>query len=80
MAALAGTEHDPAGDGVVGQEGAVEEDLGEALVTVEAPEAANGDALEVERGEQVGEAFVALALGVGAEQGGHPGLAAPLST
>ena len=61
-------QHGPAGEGVVGQEGAVEEDLGEALVAVEPAEAPHGDAVEVERDEQVGEARVALALGVGAEQ------------
>ena len=67
-AALWVSEHHPAGDGVVGQEGVVEEDLGEALVTVEAAEAAHGHARRVERDEEVGQALVARAVGVGAEQ------------
>ena len=37
-------EHDATGDGVVGDEGVVEEHLGEALVAVEPAEAAHGDA------------------------------------
>ena len=46
----------------------LEEHLGEALVTVEAPEAPHGHAVELERHQQVGEALVPLAVGVGAEQ------------
>ena len=53
---------------VVGHEHVVEEDLGEALVAVEAADAAHGDALGVERHEEVGQAAVALGVGIGAEQ------------
>ena len=57
------TEHE-----VVGHEHVVEEHLGEPLVAVEPAEAAHGDAGRVERDEEVGQAVVALGVGVGAEQ------------
>ena len=76
-------EHHAAGQRVVGEEGLLEEHLGEALVAVEPAEAAHGDAGRVERDEQVAQALVPLRRRVGAEQpeqvraeraAGRPGL------
>ena len=52
----------------VGHEHVVEEHLGEALVAVEALDGAHGDARRREVDEEVGEAAVALGVGVAAEQ------------
>ncbi len=62
------TQHRSAREGVVGEEGLLEEDLGEPLVAVESTEPAHRDAGQVERDEQVGESSVAGAVGLGAEE------------
>ena len=52
----------------VGHEHVVEEHLGEPFVAVEPTEAAHRHAGRVERHQEVGEATVALGVGIGAEQ------------
>ena len=59
---------DVAEHGIVADVHVVEEHLGEALVAVEATEAAHRDPRCVEGDEEVGEPMVALGLRIGAEQ------------